>query len=170
MIDLRQRIVLALGDEEIRQAAMGPPTCLTSRRFGERLADRIMPLLAAEVERLTAEKQAERDGHEQARRAADHWATRAETAEAQVAHLSGRLLAFEAVETRDDETISRLHAQLAAVPPAAAPAEALHKPFTDDGITYCGWDGHEGCGEMWPCSTTRRARALFLAAALEDPA
>lgn len=55
MIDLRQRIVLALGDEEIRQAAMGPPTCLTSHRFGERLADRIMPLLAAEVERAEAQ-------------------------------------------------------------------------------------------------------------------
>lgn len=32
-----------------------------------------------------------------------------------------------------------------------------HKPFTDDGVTYCGWDGHEGCGEVWPCSTVRAA-------------
>ena len=31
----------------------------------------------------------------------------------------------------------------------------IHKPFTDDGVTYCGWDGHEGCGEVWPCSTIR---------------
>lgn len=67
-------------------------------------------------------------------------------------------------------TIWRLLGLDGAVPPAAAPAEALHKPFTDDGVTYCGWDGHEGCGEMWPCSTTRRARALFLAAALADAA
>ena len=34
---------------------------------------------------------------------------------------------------------------------------ATHKPFTDDGVTYCGWDGHEGCGEVWPCSTVRAA-------------
>lgn len=37
---------------------------------------------------------------------------------------------------------------------AAAPTE-VHKPFTDDGVTYCGWDKHEGCGEVWPCSTVR---------------
>ena len=30
-----------------------------------------------------------------------------------------------------------------------------HKPFTDDGVTYCGWDKHDGCGEVWPCSTVR---------------
>jgi hypothetical protein len=30
-----------------------------------------------------------------------------------------------------------------------------HRPFTDDGVTYCGWDGHDGCGELWPCSTVR---------------
>lgn len=33
----------------------------------------------------------------------------------------------------------------------------VHKPYTDDGVTYCGWDGHEGCGEMWPCSAVRDA-------------
>lgn len=33
--------------------------------------------------------------------------------------------------------------------------EGVHKPFTDDGVTYCGWDGHEGCGEVWPCSYVR---------------
>jgi hypothetical protein len=31
--------------------------------------------------------------------------------------------------------------------------EQPHRPFTDDGVTYCGWDGHDGCGEVWPCST-----------------
>lgn len=30
-----------------------------------------------------------------------------------------------------------------------------HRPYTDDGVTYCGWDQHEGCGELWPCSTVR---------------
>ena len=35
----------------------------------------------------------------------------------------------------------------------------VHKPFPDDGIMYCGWDGHEGCGEVWPCSTVRSERA-----------
>lgn len=36
---------------------------------------------------------------------------------------------------------------------------AVHKPFPDDGVTYCGWaTGREvidGCGEAWPCSTVR---------------
>lgn len=45
----------------------------------------------------------------------------------------------------------------------------VHKPFTDDGVAYCGWDKHEGCGEVWPCAT-ERAKALFLAAALGEPA
>ena len=31
----------------------------------------------------------------------------------------------------------------------------VHKPFTDDGVTYCGWDGNEGCGHVWPCPTVR---------------
>lgn len=35
----------------------------------------------------------------------------------------------------------------------------VHKPFTDDGVTYCGWDGHEGCGEVWPCATVRERAA-----------
>lgn len=34
-----------------------------------------------------------------------------------------------------------------------------HHPYTDDGVTYCGWDKIEGCGEVWPCSTVRRAAA-----------
>jgi NTP pyrophosphatase (non-canonical NTP hydrolase) len=41
---------------------------------------------------------------------------------------------------------------------AGAWADALtdvHEPITDDGVTYCGWDGHRGCGEVWPCSTVR---------------
>ena len=34
----------------------------------------------------------------------------------------------------------------------------VHEPFTDDGVTYCGWHvGNgvviDGCGEVWPCST-----------------
>lgn len=35
----------------------------------------------------------------------------------------------------------------------------VHKPFDDDGVTYCGWDGHDGCGEVWPCSTIRAIEA-----------
>ena len=42
----------------------------------------------------------------------------------------------------------------------------IHQPFTDDGVTYCGWDGHEGCGEVWPCSTIR-AQGLREGAASE---
>lgn len=41
---------------------------------------------------------------------------------------------------------------------AGFPAKILrtfHGPFRDDGIDYCGWDGHEGCGETWPCSSVR---------------
>ena len=37
-----------------------------------------------------------------------------------------------------------------------------HKPYSDDGLTYCGWaTGRgivEGCGLAWPCPTVR-ARA-----------
>lgn len=33
----------------------------------------------------------------------------------------------------------------------------VHKPFTDDGVTYCGHAGDggiwEGCGHAWPCPT-----------------
>lgn len=48
---------------------------------------------------------------------------------------------------------------------AARPALAgeVHKPFPDDGVTYCGWaTGNgviEGCGEVWPCSTVRGEKA-----------
>lgn len=38
--------------------------------------------------------------------------------------------------------------------------ETLHKPYTDDGVEYCGWDGHDGCGEVWPCSTVRARPAV----------
>lgn len=37
----------------------------------------------------------------------------------------------------------------------SVPRSDVHKPFTDDGVTYCGWDGNDGCGESWPCSTVR---------------
>jgi hypothetical protein len=42
---------------------------------------------------------------------------------------------------------------------------AVHTPHTDDGITYCGWDGHEGCGELWPCSSMRDQPTFRLARA-----
>lgn len=35
---------------------------------------------------------------------------------------------------------------------------ALHKPFPDDGVEYCGWDGVDGCREAWPCRTIRILR------------
>ena len=35
----------------------------------------------------------------------------------------------------------------------------VHKPYDDDGVTYCGWWGDvgiiDGCGQMWPCAHTR---------------
>ena len=37
----------------------------------------------------------------------------------------------------------------------AEPGAERHTPVTDDGVTYCGWDGIDGCGEIWPCSTVR---------------
>jgi len=39
--------------------------------------------------------------------------------------------------------------------PSRGSDESVHRPFTDDGVTYCGWDGHDGCGEVWPCSTVQ---------------
>lgn len=38
-------------------------------------------------------------------------------------------------------------------------ADGVHKAYTDDGVTYCGWDGHDGCGHVWPCPTVRAYRA-----------
>jgi hypothetical protein len=39
----------------------------------------------------------------------------------------------------------------------------VHKPFTDDGVKYCGWatgtEVIDGCGELWPCSAVRGAPA-----------
>ena len=37
---------------------------------------------------------------------------------------------------------------------------AVHQRFPDDGVDYCGWHVgsgvvHDGCGEVWPCSTVR---------------
>lgn len=48
-----------------------------------------------------------------------------------------------------------------------------HKPFPDDGVTYCGWhvgNGvvHEGCGEVWPCSTVRARQGLPEALSEQD--
>ena len=41
---------------------------------------------------------------------------------------------------------------------------SVHTPFTDDGVTYCGWftgtEIYEGCGELWPCSTVRAGASL----------
>lgn len=38
-------------------------------------------------------------------------------------------------------------------------ATAVHKPFPDDGVTYCGWATGtkivDGCGEVWPCAHVR---------------
>ncbi len=42
----------------------------------------------------------------------------------------------------------------------AVPGLEVHKPFTDDGVTYCGWDGHDGCGEVWPCAYERAMRRV----------
>ena len=41
---------------------------------------------------------------------------------------------------------------------AATATSQKHTPFPDDGVTYCGWDGIDGCGEVWPCSTVRASR------------
>jgi hypothetical protein len=35
-----------------------------------------------------------------------------------------------------------------------------HQPSDDDGVQYCGWDGHGGCGQLWPCSTIRALGGL----------
>jgi hypothetical protein len=47
-------------------------------------------------------------------------------------------------------------------PECTAHPPVVHKPFSDDGVLYCGWSSgrriYEGCGEMWPCATVR-ARA-----------
>lgn len=83
--------------------------------------------------------------------------------EAKIAHALAAARANTAFMNRLTERIEAdrdLLDRLAGDPPAA-PAE-IHKPFTDDGITYCGWDKHEGCGELWPCSTVRAAGAPAL--------
>jgi hypothetical protein len=47
-------------------------------------------------------------------------------------------------------------------PECTAHPPVVHKPFSDDGVLYCGWSSgrriYEGCGETWPCATVR-ARA-----------
>ena len=40
----------------------------------------------------------------------------------------------------------------------------MHRPYPDDGVTYCGWNTGsagviDGCGELWPCTTVRALRA-----------
>lgn len=45
--------------------------------------------------------------------------------------------------------------QVAAMAGAWADACSTHLPFDDDGVTYCGIDGRDGCGELWPCATVR---------------
>lgn len=58
-----------------------------------------------------------------------------------------------------------------AVPPAASPTvetpeavEGAHTPYTDDGLTYCGWYVGpgvpivDGCGAAWPCPTVQARR------------
>jgi hypothetical protein len=37
-------------------------------------------------------------------------------------------------------------------------SSGVHKPYDDEGVTYCGWDGHDGCGQVWPCDTVRARR------------
>ena len=44
----------------------------------------------------------------------------------------------------------------------------VHRPFTDDGVTYCGWDGHEGCGEVWPCTAMKTPAEYFEARQEQD--
>lgn len=43
------------------------------------------------------------------------------------------------------------------------PLAEVHKPFPDDGVTYCGWTTesgtYDGCGEVWPCATVRARMA-----------
>lgn len=46
-------------------------------------------------------------------------------------------------------------AEVAALRARVKAALALHQPFTDDGVTYCGLDGKDGCGALWPCPTAR---------------
>jgi hypothetical protein len=53
------------------------------------------------------------------------------------------------------KAVARAYLALIGVTEAHDPSAAQHKPFTDDGVTYCGWDGHDGCGEVWPCSKVR---------------
>jgi len=40
-----------------------------------------------------------------------------------------------------------------------ATSPVIHKPFDDDGVTYCGWATGsqiiDGCGEVWPCAVIR---------------
>ena len=40
----------------------------------------------------------------------------------------------------------------------AAKVTDTHRPYADDGVTYCGWDGHDGCGHSWPCPTVLARR------------
>jgi hypothetical protein len=61
----------------------------------------------------------------------------------------GPLLALGA----DAEFIARARADVPDLVAALRAVLALHEPHDDDGVMYCGWDGHGGCGETYPCST-----------------
>ena len=71
-------------------------------------------------------------------------------------------------ETAEDATSGRtdpkVDPKLSEEPQAASKrVPEVHKPFPDDGVTYCGWHSgngvvHEGCGEVWPCSAVRNHR------------
>lgn len=52
----------------------------------------------------------------------------------------------------------------------------VHRPFNDDGVSYCGWSGddgiHGGCGHIWPCPSItagrNHSRIAAIAAFLSD--
>jgi hypothetical protein len=75
------------------------------------------------------------------------------------AHIVAELLA----EAAEADRIAVQAGVVSAISPGLRDAARLverngrgvHKPFSDDGVLYCGWDGHDGCGEVWPCSTVR---------------
>lgn len=92
-LTLRQELVLALGDEEIRQAAQGS---FTSQRFGERLADLVMPLVV-EVYQMWTDQIA--DSNLLHQRLQEEIA-RANRAEAVTAHCTAVIADLNAAEAR----------------------------------------------------------------------
>lgn len=99
-------------------------------------------------------------------RAATEWKDRALAAEAQITAV--RALCDERDNPNWGKRAGLMMTKWVRALLDGGPAPDVHKPFTDDGITYCGWDKHEGCGEVWPCAT-ERAKALFLADATPRP-